>query len=628
MKKLILIIAITSFCFSASNAQNISKISYKLLKLSQNENWINKSIPLLVMGDVNNVRAATNDLEGTFKYSVGDISSIDLPVKNINEFLKTEGLKRIEGNEYPLEMMNERMLINNNLVAVHLGFSPLSQPYDGKDVVMGVIDSGIDFNHPDFKDINGNSRIKYIWDHNLNTGNNPPFPYNYGEQFTDSMINNNQANAHYDRVNGHGTHVTGIAAGNGLAVNNYIGAAPACDIIAVSVNFGIPSYNTWLSSVADAVSYIYEKADEMGKPCVINISAGTYYGSHDGRDLQAQLIDNLISQKNGRSLVCAAGNAGAAPIHLQHQLNSSMQFTWFKNASGNYTIEVWGDSTDIVGIDFAIGCDQVGNKYQLRGMSSFTNVNDHLTSIAYDTVMNGSNSLGTIERFSEYLNGTYKMSFNIDADSTQYNWRLVSQGTGTFDSWSFEMVTNNLPSQSIFPDIAFYKLPDISQNIVSSFTCSDKVITVGEYANRNFYTDVNGNVVTTSRTVGEIVETSSHGPTRDGRIKPDISSTGSVTLSAATLASIPWFMANEPFKLAAGGMHFRDGGTSSASPAVAGAVALYLQQFPNADHQQIKAALINCAKRDQFTGTNLPDNTWGNGKLDAFSFVTNCGLVS
>jgi hypothetical protein len=160
--------------------------------------------------------------------------------------------------------------------------------------------------------------------------------------------------------------------------------------------------------------------------------------------------------------------------------------------------------------------------------------------------------------------------------------------------------------------------------MVSSFTCSPNVITVGEYVNRNFFTDYNGVIQTFPTTVGALADNSSKGPTRDGRIKPELTATGNVTIAAMVLEDVPWFIANEPHKLAAGGKHIRSGGTSSAAPVVAGAIALYLQKNPNASIADIRNDFFACTKVDQFTGNSLPNSTWGYGKLDAFGAMAGC----
>lgn len=618
-----IILAITTLMPLSVFAQDYSKMSYSLVQKVISNERAGEQVALFVKGDIKQIKTFVQSVNGTVKYNAGNICSITIPKNKIIELAFLSGVERMEDNDMKIELMNDRMLANNGVTAVHLGITPLGNSYKGKDVVVGIIDTGIDFTHPDFKDLNGKTRIKYIWDHNLPPGANSPFPYNYGEEFNDSLIDNNLANAHYDRINGHGTHVAGIAGGNGIAVNNYTGVAPESDLIIVSLDFNLNG-NSWLTSVADAVSYIFDKANALGKPCVINISAGTYFGSHDGRDLQAQVIDNLITQQNGRAVVCAAGNAGNIPIHLRNNVNSDTTFTWFDFTSSSIVIDMWADTADLNQVQFAIGADKATPDFSFRGRTDFTNIQNHIGMIDSDTIYNGVNRIAVVQYFGQLIDDKYLMSCNIIPDSTTYLFRLMATGNGMFDVWSFEMVASNLPLPATFPDIVNYVTPDLEQNIVSSFACSDEVITVAQYINRNWYTDVNSNIVTFPTIEGAIADGSSKGPTRDGRIKPDIAATGDATLSCADLSSIPWFLANQPFKLAAGGKHIRDGGTSSASPVVAGIVALLFEQTPSASNSDIKNALLACVKTDAFTGYSLPDNTWGYGKVDAFKVLTNC----
>ncbi|MBK9638798.1 MAG: S8 family peptidase [Bacteroidetes bacterium] len=387
--------------------------------------------------------------------------------------------------------------------------------------------------------------------------------------------------------------------------------------------------DSWLSSIADAVNYIFNKADSLNKPCVINISAGTYLGSHDGKDLQANAIDNLIQAKDGRMVVAAAGNAGNYPLHIQHQLNNDSSFTWYKKTSGNpIFIEFWADTADLNNVQFTLGADQSTPYFEDRGQKSWKNISNFLGILGVDTLRSYTgNQLAIYQTYGQLIGNRYSMTYVIIPDSTTYFFRLMSKGIGKFDSWSFELVSSGLPSAAIYPPIVNYQLPDFNQNICSSFQCSDVVLCVGQYVSRNNYIDVNGNLQTLAITEGALGASSSRGPTRDGRTKPDITATGEVTMSALKLSSAAWFLANQPFKLAQGGMHIRDGGTSSAAPAVAGSIALYLQKNPTATWVDIRNRVLLCSKSDNFTGTNLPNNNWGHGKLDAFNMMIGCNAL-
>ena len=601
-----------------------SKLSYRLLTISLNEEKKNETVAVLIKGDVLFLREEIVRLGGNVKFSAGNICSASLPAGALYPLSTSTKVQRMEEGHVKMQTLNDKMLLNNRIDMVHQGISPLPQGYDGSGVIVGIIDTGIDFTHPDFKDSLGQSRVLWVWDHLLANNGNTPQPYNYGQQFSKANIDSGTAAAHIDQT-AHGTHVAGIATANGDSLPAFKGAAPKADIIAVSLDFNKDD-DTWLSSVADAVDYIFNKADSLNQPCVINISAGTYFGSHDGNDLQAEAIDNLITTKAGRMVVAAAGNAGNYPLHIQHLIANDTAFTWFRQSGGNpIYIEFWADTANLNNVQFSVGADQVSPVYSDRGQLTWTSILPHLGILGTDTLysVNG-NRIAIVQTYGQLTGSRYSMIYNILPDSGTYNFRLISKGTGKYDAWSFDMVSSGLPSPGLYPPIINYVLPDLKQNICSSFQCSDIVLCVGQYVNRNNYIDVNGNLQTFATIEGALGASSSRGPTRDGRTKPDITSTGEVTLSALRLSSAAWFLANQPYKLAPGGIHIRDGGTSSAAPVVAGAIALYLQKNPAADWQDIRNRVLLCSKKDNYTGTNLPNNNWGHGKLDAFNMTVGC----
>lgn len=573
-----------------------------------------------VKGDIEKIRSIVTAHNGTFRFASGNIASVSIDPSALKELSADPSILRIEAHTGKLQLMNDSMLRNNNVIPVHAGLAPLPQGYDGTGVVMGIIDSGIDFTHPDFKDSSGNTRIKYLWDQTQPAASNTPLPYSYGQEWDSTGIQNGNASAHNDLAYfGHGTHVTGIAAGNGLAINKYKGVAPNADIIVVALDFNNPN------GIADAADYIYAKAQTMGKPCVINASVGDYYGSHDGKNLEAQLIDNLITAQSGRAFVAAAGNGGNVPFHLGYTVNSDTSFTWFDASAGGVVIELWADTANLQNVDIAIGADMTSPYYSFRGRTPFMNIAQHIGFITHDTIYNNNNRIGIIDTYGQLIGGVYSMAFNITADSSQYLWKLMATGAGRFDTWNFNVISSNLPSTSAFPPMAYYKMPDTTQTIVSSFQCLDNVITVASYNNRNSHIDYNNNVQVDTTVVPQALAfNSSVGPTRDGRQKPDIAASGAYTISCAVLSMAAYMMTNAPWLLDQGGYHTPGGGTSAASPIVAGIAALYLQAHPNATAAQVKNAITSCTRQDQFTGSSPPDYSWGYGKVDAYQTLVGC----
>ncbi len=593
-----------------------------------------REISLFVKGDINVIRQQTEALGGTFKYAAGAIAAIRLPLSKITDLAAFAEIKSIESNDLRLQPMNDQMIVKNHVIEVQNGFN-LPQGYDGTGVVMGIIDEGIDYTHPDFRDEFGQTRIKFLWDQaivNINSATQAQ-PYGYGKEFIGNQIDT--ATQHHDGAFGHGTHVAGIAAGNGLALNNYKGVAPKSDLIIVKMNLTQPD-NDFLSNLVDAIKYIFDRADAMGKPAVINISLGTYFGSHDAKDIQAEAIENLITSSPGHVVVCAAGNAGNAPLHLGYNLTADTSFTWMQFSSNSIYIQGWCDSADYAGMHCAIGVDRVNNTYTSIMTLPFSDTTSVEGTIVTDTIYSGGARLGIVQSLIENWGGRYSFEYAIYPDSlvnvngndtSRYFWKLLTTGSGRLDAWSFDMIFDNLPDTNSLSAIRHYKKPNTDQTIVSSFTCSDKVITVGSYTNRNYYTNSNFAITRdTSLHPGRLSVFSSKGPTRDGRIKPDITATGEWVLSCGVQSELNILSSIEPEKVAAGKKHKRSSGTSMASPVVAGIAALYLQKNPQASWSEVKAAVINCADRDGDTGDNLPNNNWGYGKINGYGVVKGCSV--
>jgi subtilisin family serine protease len=600
------------------------KLNITLRNLTEEINS-SEIIHLLVQGDVQKIKNECERYNAHYKYSFRNYAAISIPLNTLKKFSEQSFVERIEFTSGKGQLLNDSVLVNNNVLKVHNGTSPLNGKYNGEGVIVGVIDQGIELNHPDFKDTLGRTRILKIWDQTLSANSTAPQPYNYGRQCDSSVINA-----------GNCSHVAGTAASNGNAVpGKYKGAAPASDLVIVSNNLNV--YN-WEATIADAVDYIFNIADSLGKPCVINISLGNYFGSHDGKDAAAQIIDSLILEKPGRAVVCAAGNAGESyPFHLRTNVNSDTSFTWFKvNPSVQFAnpvsavyFELWADSADFNNVQFAIGADKTSPQYEFRGNTNFDNIKNRLFTLAEDSLYSiDGNLIGVVQTWAELINGTYWMQVVIiEPDSAQYNFRFMTTGSGMFDVWSSQwmgasdMVSTNLPDTADFPEIIYYSLPDKNQSIVSSFTCLPNVITVGNYQNTDSYTDYNGNTQSNNVQSKGIWPTSSIGPNRLGQIKPDITSPGAPVLSAGKIPNLNAMKTSAPASLAPEAWHFMNGGTSMSSPGIAGIVALYLQKCPYATISGIMNTIQSYSKTDSLTG-NVPNNTWGYGKADAFAYLT------
>ena len=593
-----------------------------------------QKVNLILRGNASQIDNLVQKEGGTVKLHTGTITSVEISASKIPEIASSPDVKYIEFSLSKGTPLNDIMLVNNNVLPVHQGVAPLDTSYWGQGVVMGFIDTGIELQHPDFQNPDSTTRVKFIWDQTQSGDpSRVPEEYGYGLEWTSEDINNGIC-THQDQPNyyGHGSTVTGTGTGNGRAVNNFMGVAPKADIVVVSSDFNHPN---WSSTVADGVNYICEKASLLNEPCVINASLGDYMGSHDGLDGPALLIDSILNAAPGRVMVSAAGNSGAmAPYHLGYDVSpTDTSFTWFTynpNSSLGYGavfFEIWADTADFNQVQFAIGADKVSPTYSHQGDTPFRYVVQNLNTILVDTIYYNGLQLGKVRTWAGLRGGQYQIQVEVTQPfSSQYRFGFETIGTGHFDSWSASTfggsdIVTAIPNPGTFPRILNYKLPDTLESIVNSWNCSPDVISVGNYVNRNNYVDVNGDEVNLPDTPGAISVNSSRGPTRQGLQKPDIAASGDNTLSSGKFSQITWLINHEPTKVALGGYHYRNGGTSMASPVVAGIAALYLSRCHLATHNEIADAIRAHGIQDPFTGA-LPGLQSGYGKVDALAVMS------
>jgi len=626
-------------------------LAQKQAALAQDRIDGSQVIEVLVQGNIVGIQDLVQKCGGTFKYSYGNIAAIRIPLKSLSSFYISNSVKRMEGAPPHIKACNDTMRAHAHIVEAQMGMSPLTQEYKGKGVIVGMIDSGIDFTHPDFLDSLGKSRILSIWDMNKSVNSFTPSPYGYGQEWDKAtldtaLVHNNATTITYMDSSsgleyGHGTHVSGVATGNGRSNGTCIGAAPEADIMMVTFNFSVQT----ATEMTDATSFIYNKASAIGEPCVINASLGDYDGSHDGKDLQALMIDSMITAKPGRVFVAAAGNESSVPYHVQHiETPGDTSFTWFQYYSynGQIIFDAWADTANFRQVQFAIGVDRVA-PYSTITHTPFATVLTNLGKFITDTLKNtNGNPIGVVNSYTELMGGQYSLQVQILPDSTQfgkigndssYYWSLITTGTGKIDCWYPDptpMVNSGLPTAIEFPEIKNYKMPDTISTLCSSFQCSPNVITVGDFFNRKTFIDYDTAMVALygpTINEGELTSYSGVGPTRDDRIKPDITSPGDFCMSVLATPLRSLYITYAPNKIDTGAWHTFDGGTSTASPGTAGAAALYLEMHPTATNIEVKNAIIYCADQDAYTGAT-PNNSYGYGKVDAFKMLTGCAGLS
>ncbi len=636
-----LLVALSSFFV---HGQDRSLIGLRL------EHYLRSADPgemvnLYMEGPTSEVGLAVREHGGSVKMKLRNWSSVRMPAGRVHELNNEPAVRSIQGFGYG-QTLNDSMRVKTRIDDVQAGLAPLTRGYDGEDVVIGMVDTGMDLTHPDMFNTDSTTRVLYYWDHHPQSGGTMPTEFGYGQFWTKEEIDNGDCilttntNGGETDGGGHGTTVAGTAAGNGGRTGQFIGAAPKADLVIVSA---YTSNNPWfLSEVTDGVKFIFDRAAELGKPAVVNLSLGTYLGSHDGLDPSALFIDSMVTATHGRSVVCAAGNSGCFPNYqLRMEVDGDTSFAWIKtNMQSGFGvpaayIDFWGDSAAMNDLRFSIGADRVTGGYAFRGRTAFHDVPSTIDVVSSEALLGlDGDTLANCTTTTSVRGGQYHLEIMLwEPDSASYYWRIEMTGAGLCDAWDnngfgLSEIVNSLsspppPTVDVYPPMADYVFPTIDRCIVDSWNCSPNVISVANYNNIQQYTAITGVPVNLGGVEGEIAFCSAYGPTRTGLQKPEIAAPGDVTFSAIPLDFIPLYLASPGAILALGAdtMHVRAGGTSIASPAVSGAVALYFQQCPYATQAQVKQALIDAAFSDEFTDAG-PVSRWGAGKLDAFTPMT------
>lgn len=197
----------------------------------------------------------------------------------------------------------------------------------GAGVLLAVIDSGIDYSHPDFRNMEGNTRIRYLWDQTLL--GIPPLGFSSGVEFTSEQINEALGqNTKEEQLAivptqdeiGHGTALTGIAAGNGRGSvgNSNKGMAPECELIIVKLG-SVTNEHPRDIEVMQGIHYALEKAQQLGRPIAILLGIGNNLTAHDGTAPLELYIDVQYNTWLS-NIVVGTGNEGNRGSHTKGQL--------------------------------------------------------------------------------------------------------------------------------------------------------------------------------------------------------------------------------------------------------------------------------------------------------------------
>jgi len=549
------------------------------------------------------VRAADLAAAGAqVQTEAGTVTTVLVALGAVPNLLAVDGVEEVAAPR-PLELLLDKSVLDIDATTLWGGTPPSYPGYSGQNVIIGIVDTGLDLTHPDFRTSQDKTRVKYAWDQTL--VGVPPAGFSTGVEYTEAQINAGTVPSTDN--NGHGTHIAGVAAGNGRATGNgypsyrYVGIAPEADLIVVKSLL-------YDADVIDGVRYIFQKAASLGKDAVVLLAVGNQVGGHDGTANLDVAISALTGP--GKLVAAAAGNNRGQAIHAKVNLASGA------STSISFTIPTYTPNSGVTEYLEVEGWHEPTASFKVKLTGPAGGTSDWRDPNTYSGLVPTAD--GTLMVWNAQVTnpkGAKQIRFRIvDAGDghppAAGTWRIdvqrVSGTTGILDAW----VSVYLFASASGPPV-FTTQVDLTTLVLSPAT-GDSVISAGAYTTKLAWTNVSGQPSSLPGTLWDLASFSSPGPRRDGKQRPDIAAPGNGVAAALSTPVSP--RASNVLKTE-DGVHWVRTGTSVAAAHVAGALALLLELTPHLTPSAARASLQARAQRDSYTGPS-PTGSWGAGKLN------------
>jgi len=599
---------------------------------------------------------------GLSLYNVtGDVAFGTIVFSKLEDLIKHAGIISIGTQRIPPPQLDKSVPdIGANSVWARNGDN--FSKYTGRGVVIGIIDTGIDFRHKNFQKPDGTSRILRLWDQTIINPIKPPKPYEkapkaitapahvslhaplgYGveyerDQITDTIKKGDSflEPVRHEDVHGHGTEVAGIAAGNGQQAGsptdvgctgayNYIGVAPEADLIIVrrwgpspgdqGENLKPPQTVSAPSPsvIVDALKYIIHHAG--GKPAVINCSHGLFTSVLDGTDAGSKAFDDILKANSvGNAVVFGAGNDGDSGFHAVATVGASgteleLKFMIYPDdkKGRSLTIEYVGSNLEARVIS-PVGIASAVPWTALNKTESSNTANGRVTpGTAGLVIVNNSANKIKIDIVPPKTGGPNPVNSTNVPNEKEKPWKIVLRNTTATPTPIHGFCLNGSPWDFQSPKFLDHVT---TESTLTEDACCREAVTVGSY-----------------QVGGQLAKSSARGPAFYPAAlnlpgKPDLCAPGEGISTTAIAKEREGDTCKNCCCQCCQDWYITSGGTSLAAPHVTGTIALMLHKNPTLTHTKIKADLRLHANGKPGDAPPADTPGWGSGKVSALNVVS------
>ena len=588
----------------------------------------NPSIRLVVEVDSQDAAstfALIREAGATVLSKLGHQAVISIPVEKVDALVAIEGVKRVDATSKG-ELKTDVSLVETGVSLIDGTVPGLEEVYTGKGVTVCLVDGGFDFQHPAFKDADGNSRLCYVYLPGNDSGRK--FIVEDDEagtiEYPGSVFDTPEliATLTTDAENlPHGTHTAGIAAGTRSPMG-FGGMAPDADIVLVSI---VAEEN--VNEIA--FQFVAHYAQQIDAPVVLSASLNSHEGPHNGTGTMPELIDELSHHVIP---VLSVGNEGNKMLHIYKAFdeeNSSLKaflprpFPFFDeqgNISRFIESALCGYSRNVLGENDTLSV-QIGmlnrSSDEIVWQTAPLTITPSQEEVHIEVLSDDDEILG------EYMHGGIVFIYGNVIDGKLELRTIVN---GILDRrWPFFIsLSSSSPIEmdlwettvgfDAFDNMDGYTYGD-SDISCGDWTSTPNVISVGDYVANTTKRDYTGDVSdeSGSYTLNNIVLYSSYGVSINGVAQPTVTAPGTNVVS-----SLSHYTCNQEIAEWMQWQGYPYGamsGTSMSCPTVSGIITLWLQADPTLTLDDIKEVLAATSRNDEFTVDN--PIRWGYGKIDA-----------